>query len=232
MRHQSRTENPCETVLVDLDGVLLRGDAFTNVVVRALLQRPWRMPAAAGLLALRAAAPRWGSRRTEISRALVRLALRGHDADSYARLAEATGASLGLGRKRVDALVERVEAHRVDGLRVVIVTASERQLVRSFLDAVGLKEVELVATDLEFSDENQVDICIYNLGPQKVRSVVASGIDPGRCLFYTDSAADLPLIRLVASCTLVDPSPATLRAVGEANLTTPLQTLWVNRRPK
>ena len=44
-------------VLVDLDG-LLRGAAFTSVIIHALLRRPWKLPAAAAMQASKAATTR------------------------------------------------------------------------------------------------------------------------------------------------------------------------------
>ena len=199
--------------MFDLDGVLLRGDAFTVLVRHALARRPWRLVPAAVLLTASLALPAGGPGRFRINRALVRLALRGIDETRYEALAVRIGTELAQSAFRNDSLIEEARRCREAGSRVIVVTATERRLARSYLNAVGLGDTELVASELTFPSDRPASLATYNIGSQKVCSLVELDVDLTSCLFYTDSATDLPLMRRVAECILVAPHRATLRAV-------------------
>jgi phosphoserine phosphatase len=201
------------TVLFDLDGVLLRGDAFTVLIRHALVRRPWRLLPAAVLLSMSLALPIGGPGRPRVNRVLVRLALRGIDETRYEALAALIGTKLAQGAFRNDSLIEEARGCRAAGSRVIVVTASERRLVRSYLDAVGLGGIELVASELGFPHNRPASLTTYNIGQQKVRSLLGLDVDLASCLLYTDSATDLPLMKCVAECVLVAPSRATQKAV-------------------
>jgi phosphatidylglycerophosphatase C len=201
------------TVLFDLDGVLLRGDAFTVLIRHALKRRPWRLFPAAALLTASLALPPGGPGRFGVNRALGRLALRGIDETRYHALAVRIGTELAQDVFRHDSLIEEACRCREAGSRVIVVTATERRLARSYLDAVGLGDIELVASELTFPDNRQASLDTYNIGPQKVCSLIGLDVDLANCLFYTDSATDLPLMKRVAECVLVAPKRATQRAV-------------------
>jgi phosphatidylglycerophosphatase C len=199
--------------LFDLDGVLLRGDAFTVLIRHALTRRPWRLIPAAVLLTTSRALPLDGPGRPAVNRVLVRLALRGIDEPRYEALAAQIGTKLAQSAFRNDPLIEEVCRCREAGSRVLVVTATERRLARSYLDGVGLGGIELVASELTFPNDRPVGLSLYNIGPQKVCSLIGLEVDLGGCLFYTDSASDLPLMKRVAECVLVAPSRATQKAV-------------------
>jgi phosphatidylglycerophosphatase C len=206
-------ERDPRTVLFDLDGVLLRGDAFTVLIRHALGRRPWRLFPAAVLLTTSLALPRSGPGRFGVNRALVRLALRGIDGTRYEELAVRIGTELAQSAFRNDTLIEEASRYRDAGSRVILVTATERRLARSYLDAVGLGDIELVASELTFPYNRPASLATYNIGPQKVCSLLGLDVDLASCLFYTDSATDIPLMKRVAECVLVAPSRATERAV-------------------
>ena len=209
-------------VVFDLDGVLVETDAFTQLVITALRRRPWRLLPAAALTAARLALPRHGHRRLQLNRALVRLALRGVDEADYASLAGSTGVQLGRGAAPIRALIEAAQRHREAGSRVIVVTATEHRIARSYLDTVGLAEVELLGTEVAFRNGTSARISQYNVGEQKVSALLGLGIDLSTCLLYTDSAADLPLMRRVAAVVLVNPDRGTRRAVDRAQLGIPI----------
>jgi phosphatidylglycerophosphatase C len=201
------------TVLFDLDGVLLHADAFTVLIRHALTRRPWRLFPAAILLTASLALPPGGPGRFGVNRALARLALRGIDETRYDALAVRIGTELAQSAFRNDSLIEEACRCREAGSRVVVVTATERRLARSYLDAVGLGGIELVASELTFPNNRSASLATYNIGPQKVCSLIEFDVDLASCLFYTDSATDLPLMKRVAECILVAPNRATERAV-------------------
>jgi phosphatidylglycerophosphatase C len=127
----------------DLDEVLLRGDAVPLLLRGALRRGPARvlpLLAAAPLLALGAVA---GPTRPLAARLLAVLAAGTDDdavTDAYrealARRPEAAVA---------DALA-CVRAHRAAGDRVVVATAAEVTLARGFLAALGLGDLDVVAS--------------------------------------------------------------------------------------
>jgi phosphatidylglycerophosphatase C len=217
-------ERDRRTVLFDLDGVLIRCDAFTVLIRHALARRPWRLFPAAVLLATSLALPPGGSGRFGVNRALVRLALRGIDETRYDALAARIGTELAHSAFRNDSLIEEASRCREAGSRVIVVTATERRLARSYLDAVGLAGIELVASELTFPNNRPASLATYNIGPQKVCSLMEFDVDLTSCLFYTDSATDLPLMKRVAECILVAPNRATQRAVRLAKPPVPVTT--------
>jgi phosphatidylglycerophosphatase C len=179
----------------------------------ALTRRPWRLFPAAILVTTSLALPPGGPGRFGINRALVRLALRGTDETRYGALAVRIGTELAQSAFRNDSLIEEACRCREAGSRVIVLTATERRLARSYLDAVGLGGIELVASELTFPNNRPASLATYNIGPQKVCSLIGFDVDLASCLFYTDSATDLPLMKRVAKCVLVAPSSATERAV-------------------
>lgn len=217
------TEERCgQVVLFDLDGVLVDTDAFTYLVTTALLRRPWRLAPAAALVVARLTLPRYGQERIQINRALVHLALRGLDEPGYTSLAISTGVELGRGASPITALIAEAQRHRDAGSRVIVVTATEHRIARSYLDTVGLAEVELLGTEIIFRAGASAKISQYNIGQQKVSALHELGIDLSKCLLYTDSAADLPLMRRVSAVVLVNPDRSTRRAMDRASLNVPV----------
>lgn len=219
-------------VLFDLDGVLVDTDAFTHVVARALRRRPWRLLPALGLVAARLTVPRHGRARIRFNEALVRLALRGLDEPSYSALAYSTGTDLGNGSAPIGELIETARQHCEAGARVIVTTATERRVARSYLDAVGLTGLGLIATEVVFPPHGPAGISTYNVGEQKVAALLRLGVDLSASRLYTDSAADLPLMRRVVAVVLVEPDRATLRALDRERLRTSVTTRHLHRQPR
>lgn len=106
-------------------------------------------------------------------------------------------------------------AHRRFGDRVVIVTGSGCDLATAFCAALGLDDVRVVGSTLRASAGGWVvdDHCV---GARKVAMLTAAGVTPPWAVVYTDSASDLPLLRLAERRCVVNARPAALRAVQSA----------------
>jgi phosphatidylglycerophosphatase C len=217
-------------VLFDMDGVLLHGDTMGTVLREAFARRPWRFVPAALLVAGWHLLPPGNPGRSRIDRALVRVGLRGFDDRQFESLARHTATTLASSDARNGDLVGEVVRLRDRGVRVIVVTASERRLAQGYLDAVGLAGIELLASELVFTPRNGAAFRVHNAGPHKVTSVERAGVNLAECLLYTDSASDLALIERVSACVLVAPSKATTRIVRRAALPIPI-IIIISRRP-
>lgn len=189
-----------ELVLVDLDGVLVNGDSFALFMLREGAVGWRRVTGFAGLLA---AAPLAlvPAHRSRAIRLVVRAGLLGMSPVDLQRLTSAFGEALAHepGRVLGDG-VAAVHKHLAAGDRVVVVTASEQTLARSFLDALGLTTVELVASTP----------AVHNRGAAKVDQLAAHGIGPQCGVAYSDSLTDLPMLSRARRAVLVNASPRTL----------------------
>jgi phosphatidylglycerophosphatase C len=190
-----------QRVVFDLDGVIARGDTMAVLVQRRLTGHAGRaalgiLPGAAWYLLRGLPGMRVG-----LSRALGRIALSGLDGAEYAALAAGIGADLGRDPDWIiaDGLAA-IRGHIDAGDDVVVTTGTETMLARAFLDAIGLSEVRLIATTLEF-DRAGAHYANHNLGGRKVANLAGSRID----LFYTDSNLDLPLAALASHTVLINP---------------------------
>ncbi|HET9648388.1 MAG TPA: HAD family hydrolase [Microlunatus sp.] len=212
-------------VLFDMDGVLLHGDTMGTLLRQGFARRPWRFLPAALLVGLWHLLPPGNPGRSRIDRALVRVGLRGFDDRQFESLARHTATALAASEARNGELVGEVARLRDRGVRVIVVTASERRLAQGYLDAVGLAGVELLASELVFAPHTTAVFRVHNVGPDKVSCVERAGVDLSECLLYTDSASDLPLIERVGACVLVSPSKATMRIVRRAALSIPITVI-------
>lgn len=201
------------TVLFDFDGVLLHGDAFAMFVrdryarsplrkLLALLCSPWL------LLVLPF------SRRLA-ARILVRLALLGVGPVRYRKSAEAFA----------DALVRRprqfcrdglsaLRQHQAAGDRVIVVTGCEDMLVRRILAELGLAEVDVLASQLQAGWLGMRKKW-HNVGTRKVRLLASHGLTAWQ-LAYSDSAQDLPMLKVADEAVLVNATPKLCKRVEKA----------------
>lgn len=191
------------TVLFDLDGVLVRGDSFALFMRREAVG--WRRLAA--LAALLPAIPLavFKAHRSRAIRLVVRAALLGLPVDELGRRTRAFGTVLAHepGRVISDG-VAAVRTHAASGDRVVVVTASEENLARAFLDALGLSTVELVASRVRGRS------LVHTRGAEKVRQLAARGITPPWQVAYSDSLVDLPMLAEGRNAVLVNAEPRDL----------------------
>jgi phosphatidylglycerophosphatase C len=189
---------------MDFDGVIVREDSLGAFLRHRLLRAPWRLPGF--LAATSAVAPLVGlpATRSRGLRLLLRAGFAGLSVEDYREAAARFGQALGA---RPDALlapgVAAARAHLDDGDRVVVVTGSEETLARAVLDAAGLGAVELVASRVGATPLG-LALTVHAYGPAKVAELLARGIEAPWDIAYSDSAADLPMLRGSRSAILVN----------------------------
>jgi len=200
--------------LFDFDHTLIRHDSFAAFAGRLLRRDWWRVAAAAGLSPL--LAPLLPLRRTRgvPVLALLWLATLGLDPERLDRHVEAHVARLAADP---DALVHReglarLREHQRAGHRVVIATGALEGLARSICDALALDELEIVGSTLR-PWAGGMTAREHCFGERKVAMLRARGFPPPWPYVYTDSAADLPLLRHAGEGFLVNP---TRRALARA----------------
>lgn len=184
------------------------------LVGRQLVRRPLRLLVALPLFLLAVATPSTGELRPRLNRRLVALALEGITAAEYQALAEEVGCRLARRPNfpRPNPIAE-AQQWTAFGCRVVIVTASEERLARTYLDGVGLTSVDLIASEVSFVD-GRARFVRHNVGWAKVERVRDANVDLRGATLYTDSASDLPLALQVSHTLLVSPSMVTRRTVA------------------
>ncbi|MFF4082709.1 HAD family hydrolase [Streptomyces sp. NPDC001777] len=192
------------TSIFDLDGVLTSKDTMSSLVRARLTARPLRFAAAIPPFLLASAAPPDGALKPAMNRALVTLALRGMTRSQYEELAAVTGQVMAA-RTAVGQAVARCRCARDRG-PTVVATASEESLARAFLDGVGLHNIPLAASRLDFTPRGP-RLVTHNVGEAKVDAVRALGFVPEDALLYTDSASDLPLARIARQTVTVNATP-------------------------
>ncbi|MGY1740169.1 MULTISPECIES: HAD family hydrolase [unclassified Blastococcus] len=199
------------TVVVDLDRVLLSGDAATLFLRGALAGSPGRagplLPAAPLLLA--GSALPWT--RPLAARALTRLALGrrprvGDVAAAYRRAVVARPESV------VAEAVACVRRHQAAGDVVVVATGCEQRLAEGFLAAAGLGDLEVVGS----ATAGRPPFVRRAMGPEKVAMLRERGHPPPWRAVYSDSDSDLPLFRGAERPVLVNASPRAAARVRAA----------------
>jgi phosphatidylglycerophosphatase C len=208
------------TVLFDLDGVLIKGDSFA-LFMRREAAVGWRRVAGFAALLPAAVLAVVPSQRSRAIRLIVRSALLGVPAEELTRRTARFGAAVARepGRVLRDG-VAAVRGHLAAGDRVVVVTASEETLARSFLDALDLSTVELVASRLCGST------VVHNRGVEKVRQLAARGITAPWQVAYSDSLTDLPMLRGAVHTVLVNMRPGELGRARAALGDRVTRVLW------
>ncbi|WP_298806298.1 haloacid dehalogenase-like hydrolase [uncultured Pseudokineococcus sp.] len=199
------------TVVVDLDGTLVAGDA-SGALLRHLLSRH-RLR----LLVAVVAAPLWGPglvlapTRSAAERGLVWLAGLGLDDDAFAAEVRRVAAVHAGGGRVAGAGVARVREHLRRGDRVVLATGCAEPLALAVRDALGLREVEVVGTRLVRHRWRPPPPVVHARGPGKVTALRAAGVELPVDHAYSDSARDLPLLRGARVPHVVDPTRRDLR---------------------
>lgn len=189
---------------MDFDGVIVREDSLGGFLRHHLSRTPWRVPGF--LVATSALVPLIGvpASRSRGLKLLLRAGFAGLSHDQYRVRAATFGTALAA---RPDALLQdgvaAARAHLDAGDRVVVVTGSEATLARAVLDAAGLADAELVASRIAPTPFG-LAFEVHAYGPQKVRELAALGIEPPWDVAYSDSAADLPMLRGARSAVLVN----------------------------
>ncbi len=217
--------DPRPVVVFDFDGVLVAGDSFAGVIRGLIGARAWKRGLA--IVTLPLVLPLFAHPATTslAARAYFRLAFAGV-APALAResiLARARAIVADPGRHHRDA-VAALDAHRQAGQRGGGVSGSEETLVRTVLEGLGMAAVEVVASRLSF-DGPRVRVLRHCFGAAKPRALAELNIHAWDWA-YTDSLADLPLLRGAAHPVLVNASRAAVRRATRALGRAPELCVW------
>ena len=210
------TERRQRVVLFDFDGVLMRGDAFSRFVRSRLLRSWWRL--AIAVLALPILLPVFGVRSMHmpIAGVFVRISLLGISAGRYRDLADAFAVEL-VQRPRIFIRegIRTLRRHLFAGDRVIIVTGCEETLVRAIFDAIGLRDLEIVASRLQ-GGRLGMRKDVHNIGSQKPVQLAAMGVNAPWDIAYSDSSRDIPMLKGACEAILVNAGESTTRRVERA----------------
>lgn len=208
---------PAPVALFDFDHTLIRHDSFAAFAGRLLQRDWWRIAAALGLSPV--LAPLVPMRRTRgvPALALVWLATLGLDRERLARQLRRHVTRLASDPEALayhDGLA-RLREHQRAGHRVVIATGALEELARAICDTLGLADLEIVGSSWR-PWGGGMTAREHCFGERKVTMLRARGFPPPWRWVYTDSTADLPLLRHAGEGYLVNPTRRTLaRAVRE-----------------
>ncbi|WP_432537263.1 HAD family hydrolase [Kineococcus arenarius] len=206
-------------VVFDLDGTLVTSDSFTRLLTTVLRRSPARL----GLVVL--TAPAWlvlGLRRATRPRAerlvvwSITVGRSRCGFEALLRVFAAEHAGEGGGR-RVPSALQRLHGHLRAGDRVVVATACAEPLARAVCDVLDLPGAEVVAS--AFTPHRwRLPHAVPARGAVKLDALRAAGVALPVDHAYSDSAADLPLLRAARTAHLVRPSrrdlPVLLRELG------------------
>ena len=198
-----------ETVVFDLDGTLVAGNAFHGFIRSLVLRHPIRR-----LVAL-ATAPFWvpGLRlrlsRPPAERFLVWLAAAGMDDRTYAAAARHFAAEHAgpAGGRTAEAARERVREHVRRGDRVIVATGCAAPLAQEICLVIGLHDVEVVASIVSRRRWGPPSAIVPARGEGKLEALRAAGVRLPVDHAYSDSVVDLPLLQHARTAHVVDPSP-------------------------
>jgi phosphatidylglycerophosphatase C len=211
------------TVVVDLDRVLLGGDASTLFLAGRLRQAPWcavPLLLAAPVLVVGSALP-WT--RPLAARLLTRLAVGGRAASDVAAVADAYRSAL---TRRPEAVIAEavacVRAHRAAGDEVVVATGCEETMARGFLAAVDLADVDVVGSTGSLAPPR----VRRAMGATKVRMLTERGYPPPWVAVYSDSPSDLPLFAGTPRPVLVNAGDRAVRKVTRVLGRRPETATW------
>ncbi|NNH23658.1 haloacid dehalogenase-like hydrolase [Pseudokineococcus marinus] len=216
-RHTQASTPSREVAVFDLDGTLLSGDAF-GLFLAHLLRRP---PARA--VAALATAPVWlpafllTPTRLAAERYLVWLAAVGISPQDFTVKAAHFAADHADPRsgRATPTVLARLREHQGRGDRVVVATGCASPLAEHLCDALGLGDVEVVASTLTRTRWG-LPRAVPARGRGKVRALAAAGVSLPVDHAYTDSWTDLPLLRAARVAHVVNASPRHLRRFRRA----------------
>jgi phosphatidylglycerophosphatase C len=199
-----------QTVVFDLDKVLLGGDASTLFLHGRLRQAPYQLLfllLAAPLLVPGALIPQL---RPLSARLMTRIAVGGTTESDVDAVASAYGEALT--RKPEAAVADAiacVRQHQREGDVVVVATGCEETLARGFLTAVGLGDLDVIGSTGSLWPPRVARA----MGESKVRLLIDRGYPPPWAAAYSDSESDLPLFAGTPRPVLVNADEKAVRQV-------------------
>jgi phosphatidylglycerophosphatase C len=193
-------------VVFDMDHTLIRFDSFLRLSRTLLTRDAWRTAATLGAGPLLGAL--WvGHRSTRrlAASTLVWLATV-RQSDPLETLMEAeVGGWFGDDSAVCGAALAALARHRREGDRIVIVTGAVETLARRVCARIGVEADDVVGSTLREWRGGWI-AGVHCYGAAKPRLLVERGFEPPWDVVYTDSAADLPLLRHARRRVLVNPS--------------------------
>ncbi|MDC8010943.1 haloacid dehalogenase-like hydrolase [Tahibacter soli] len=201
------------TILFDFDGVLVRKDSFGSWLRDRLRRERWRI---LPLLPIVPFMPLFFAtvRGTGwMARVAVRLATAGlTEAEFLADIRTFGRRFVARPGMRVDGAVARVREHVAAGDRVLVVSACAQPLLDTILAELGLADVEAIGSDVAIGRFG-VRAAFHNYGANKLVALAKRGVAAPWDVAYSDSRADLPMLRHAQQAVLVNPSARDERAV-------------------
>jgi len=95
--------------------------------------------------------------------------------------------------------------HQAAGDRVIVVTGCERTVARGILDQLGLEGLELQASEFKPGPFG-MRVKFHNVGRRKLERLAAHGVKEWQ-LAYSDSLADIPMLKGAGEAVLVNGTP-------------------------
>lgn len=205
------TDGVRATVVFDLDGVLTTRDTFATLVRRRLSRSPWRLVLALPALPVMAVTGSHPRLRGAVARYLVRVALLGERPEAARERTRELAREFARNPAWLCGPgVRAARGHLDAGDRVVVVTATERELARTLLDEVGLGAADVLASELSPALGGS-RMAPHNYGPRKLETMEARGLPRPWAVMYTDSWADEAVAGAVDRVVLVNPSAKLVR---------------------
>jgi phosphatidylglycerophosphatase C len=197
---------PACVVLFDFDGVIVRNDSFETFVRESISGARWRVLLALPMLPFLVLLWPTLFGRKLIARTFVRAATFGWgDAGYRRRIAEYGRAYARRPGVFLRDGVIALRRHVAAGDKVYVVTGCEHSLAEAILGEVKLDGVDLVASRMR-GGWFGLRVLSYNYGKAKVARLAALGsVAPWACV-YSDSLADLPMLRGGEEAVLVNAS--------------------------
>ena len=198
------------TVLFDFDGVIVRGDSFGAWLRDRLRRERWRV---LPLLPLIPVMPLFFAtvRGTGwMARTATRLATSGLDEREF--LADVAAFGRRYAARGIAQAVARVREHVAAGDRVVVISGCAQPLLETILAELGVAGVEIAGSPVAL-DGRGVRAVFHNYGTNKLATLERLGIAAPWDVAYSDSRADLPLLRGAHQAVLVNPRARDERAV-------------------
>lgn len=191
-------------VLFDFDGVLFQGDSFRVYITERYAHSPLRKLLAFANLPWMLLV--WPISWRTVVRSLVHIGLLGVGERRYTAEAQRFAAALVRRPKQFyrDGL-QALRRHQAAGDRVIVVTGCERTVARGILDQLGLEGLELLASEFKASPFG-MRVKFHNVGRRKLERLAAHGVREWQ-LAYSDSLADIPMLKGAAEAVLVNGTP-------------------------
>jgi phosphatidylglycerophosphatase C len=191
-------------VVFDFDGVIVRDDSFRTFIRESLRGARWRLLLVLPvLLFVPLLWPTWMGKKLFV-RAFIRAATIGWGEAGYRRRVAAFGRAYA---RRPGVFlrdgVAVLRQHVFAGDRVFVVTGCEQSLAEAILDEVKIDGVELLASRVR-GGWFGVRVLAHNFGKAKVTRLVAAGAPAPWAIVYSDSLADLPILRGAEDAVLVN----------------------------